>query len=99
MISPESDNTIILIAENRQLQATNTRVQKKRTRKTVFISRGGVLIDKEVLEGQDQPITYDEVRIQVVELSSYKVSIRTLLPIYSLYKSLEHTACRYPEHQ
>ena len=60
-------NITILAAKNRQLQATNTRVQKKRAKKTVFISKGGVLIGKEVLEGQNQPITYNKARIQVIE--------------------------------
>ena len=58
---------MILIAKNRQLRAANVRVQKKRAKKTVFVSRGGVLKGEEVLEGQNQPVTYDEARIQVVE--------------------------------
>ncbi|KIM99674.1 hypothetical protein OIDMADRAFT_19748, partial [Oidiodendron maius Zn] len=46
-------NATILAAENRQLQAANTRVQKNRAKKTVFVGRGGVLIGEEVLEGRN----------------------------------------------
>jgi len=46
-------NAIIFAAENRQLRAANARVQKKRAKKTVFVSRGGVLTGQEVLEGQN----------------------------------------------
>ena len=49
----------------------------------------------EVLEGWNQPVTYNEVRIQVVELSSYKASTRAPLTC-SLCKSLEHTAHTCP---
>ena len=86
------------MAKNKQLYTANTRVQKKRAKKTVFVSRGGVLTGQEVLEGQNQPITHKKVRIQVVKLSGCKASIYTPL-IYSLYKSLEYTACIYREHQ
>jgi hypothetical protein len=91
-------NATILAAENRQLYAANTRVQKKRAKKTMFVSRGEVLTGQKVLEGRNQPITYDKVRIQVVEPSSRKAFIHAL-PTYGLYKSLEHTACICPERQ
>ena len=88
-------NATILAAENRQLRAANARVQKKRAKKTVFVGRGGVLTGQEVLEGQNQPITYKKVRIQVVEPSGRKASTHAP-PTCSLCKSLEHTArtCR-----
>jgi hypothetical protein len=91
-------NVTILVAEKRQLRATNARVQKKRAKKTVFVSRGGVLTGQEVLEGQNQPITHDEVRIQVVEPPIPSVSIRAPR-MCSLYRSLKHTARTCPERQ
>jgi hypothetical protein len=91
-------NATILAAENRQLQAANARVQKKRAKKTVFVGRGGVLTGQEVLEGQNQPITHNKVRIQVVEPPTPSVSIRAPR-MCSVYRSLEHTARTCPERQ
>jgi len=91
-------NATILAAENRQLRAANARVQKKRAKKTVFVGRGGVLTGQEVLEGQNQPVTHDEVRIQVVELPTPSVSIRAPR-MCSVCRSLEHTARTCPERQ
>ena len=68
-------NTIILTAENKQLQAANVKVQKKRAKKTVFVSKGGTLIAQEVLEGLNHSIIYKEARIQVVELPILSVLI------------------------
>ena len=81
----------ILAAENRQLRAANAKVQKKRAKKTVFVSKGGTLIAQEVLGGQNQPIIHKEVGIQVVELPTLSVLIRTPR-MCSVYRSLEHTA-------
>ena len=36
-------NATILAAENRQLQAANKKVQKKRAKKIVYIGKGGTL--------------------------------------------------------
>jgi hypothetical protein len=69
-------NATVLAAENRQLRAANARVQKKRAKKAVFVGRGGVSTGQEVLEGQNQPITHNKVRIQVVEPSGRKASTR-----------------------
>jgi hypothetical protein len=38
----------ILTAKNRQLRAANEKVQKKRAKKTAFVSRGGTLNAQEV---------------------------------------------------
>ena len=91
-------NATILTAENRQLRAANTRVQKKRAKKTVFVGRGGVLTGQEVLEGRNQSIIHDEVRIQVVKQPSRTVSTRAP-PTCSMCKSLEHTARTCPIRQ
>ena len=68
----------------------------------MFVSKGGTLTAQEVQEdrnqGQNQSATYDEVRIQIVEPPSHTVSTRTPQTC-SLYRSLEHTACRCPERQ
>ena len=91
-------NATILAAENRQLRAANARVQKKRAKKTVFVGKGGVLTGKEVLEGQNQPVTYDEARIQVIEQPI--TSVLTRAPrTCSICGSLEHTARTCPERQ
>ena len=91
-------NVTILAAENRQLRAANARVQKKRAKKTVFVGKGGVLTGKEVLEGQNQPVTHDEARIQVIEQPI--TSVLTRAPrTCSICRSLEHTARICPERQ
>jgi hypothetical protein len=51
-------NATILAAENRQLRAANAKVQKKRAKKLVFVSRGGTLTAQEVQEGQNQSIIH-----------------------------------------
>ena len=91
-------NATILRAENRQLQAANTKVQKKRAKKTVFVSKGGTLTAQEVLGGQNHSIIHKEVGIQVVEPPTPSVLIRALWT-YSVYRSLEHTARTCPECQ
>ena len=89
-------NATILAAENRQLRAANTKVQKKRAKKTMFISRGGTLTAQEVLESQNQAVIRNNVRIQVVETPSQAVSTRAP-PKCSVCTSLEHTARTCPE--
>jgi hypothetical protein len=84
-------NATILAAENRQLRAANAKVQKKRAKKTVFVSRGGTLTAQEVLESQNKAVIHNNVRIQVVETPSRTVSTRAP-PKCSVCKSLEHTA-------
>jgi hypothetical protein len=91
-------NATILAAKNRQLRAANARVQKKRAKKRVFVSRGGTLTAQEVQEGQNQSIIHQEVGIQVVKLPTASVLIRAPRT-YSVCRSLEHTARTCPERQ
>ena len=91
-------NVPILTAENRQLQAANARVQKKRAKKRVFVGGGGTLTAQEVQEGQNQPIIHEEVGIQVVEPPTPSVLIRAPQTC-SVCRSLEHTASTCPECQ
>ena len=73
-------NATILTVKNRQLRAAKARVQKKRVKKTILLIDKG-FDGQEVLEGQNQSVTCNEARIQVVEPPTLSV----LYVCYGMY--------------
>ena len=88
----------ILAAENKALRTANEKIQKKRQRKRLYIGKGGILSVREVQEAQSGAIIGREVENRGVEQSEPSVLNRAPY-IYSVCRSLEHTAYTCPERQ
>ena len=86
----------LLAAENKKLQVVNEKVQKKREKKKSYVGKGGILSITEVQEAQRGPGTEVVVENQVVEPSNLIPPIQAL-QMYSVYRSLEHTARTCPQ--
>jgi len=89
------NSAVLLVEENRQLQAENKRQKKKRAKKRSYIATGGVLT---VQEGLDlSQIANEGLQGRV---ASQEATVKTRAPrICSMCKSLSHTARTCPTKQ
>ena len=86
------NSTMLLVEENRQLQAENERQKKKRAKRRSYIATGGVLT---VQEGLDLSQIANEGLQGGVAIQ--EATVKTRAPrICSMCKSLLHTACTCP---
>ena len=85
----------ILIAEVKELRATNKRQTRQRNQyRTTIVDRGTLSISKgqdRIAKGQLEEQIQDKVRIAEARAGPSQPKIRAA-PRCSLYKSLEHTA-------
>ena len=88
-------NAVLLAEENRQLQAANKRQKKKRARRREYIATRGVLIVQEGLNRSQIDRMEPEDRI----IHQTEIVQTRALRMYSVYRSLEHTACTCPQKQ
>ena len=89
------NNVVLLVEENRQLHIENQRQKKKRAKRRLYITIGGVLIVQEELDLSQTTNKGLQGRV-----ATKKATIRMRVPrTCSMCKSLLHTTCTCPTKQ
>jgi len=91
-------SSMILAAKNKALQSANEKVKRQQSLKKKYIRKRGTISAAEVQEGLNKPLGVRESENQVTTLVEIQ-AVNCVPYIYSICRSLQHTACICPERQ